>query len=206
MKKYCLIADYALPISMEFFHENSHSKKNVKNFMKKTPLTTTYFLDNKTISEDGIFIESLMGNEDLINDLKDPEQELGELMKVDYFIEENFNRLNAKYLELISAKKKDDKIINQKTAFESDSFDNNSKATNKKIRKKKNELVTLEDYENYYLINNQFIYPDSIPRHYFSLEAKFEISKGEKEYMEKYKDEISINDDYLLNDKIYISF
>ena len=198
--------DYALPISMEFFHENSHSKKNVKNFMKKTPLTTTYFLDNKTISEDGIFIESLMGNEDLINDLKDPEQELGELMKVDYFIEENFNRLNAKYLELISAKKKDDKIINQKTAFESDSFDNNSKATNKKIRKKKNELVTLEDYENYYLINNQFIYPDSIPRHYFSLEAKFEISKGEKEYMEKYKDEISINDDYLLNDKIYISF
>ena len=92
--------------------------------MKKTPLTTTYFLDNKTISEDGIFIESLMGNEDLINDLKDPEQELGELMKVDYFIEENFNRLNAKYLELISAKKKDDKIINQKTAFESDSFDN----------------------------------------------------------------------------------
>ena len=174
--------------------------------MKKTPLTTTYFLDNKTISEDGIFIESLMGNEDLINDLKDPEQELGELMKVDYFIEENFNRLNAKYLELISAKKKDDKIINQKTAFESDSFNNNSKATNKKIRKKKNELVTLKNYENYYLINNQFIYPDSIPRHYFSLEAKFEISKGEKEYMEKYKDEISINDDYLLNDKIYISF
>ena len=114
--------------------------------------------------------------------------------------------MNEKYLELKNAKKKDIKIATHNTSFESDPLRNYNKMENKKIRKKKNELITLEDYENYYLINNQFIYPDSIPHHYYPLGTKFEISEGEKKYREKYKNEIFIKDEDAKKDKIYISF
>ena len=36
-------------------------------------------------------------------------------------------------------------------------------------------------------MNDEFIYPDSIPFHRFLLNEKFEISQAEKEYLEKYK-------------------
>ena len=52
--------------------------------MKITPLTC--FLNNQNIylneREDGIFIESIMGDEDFINDLKNPNNKFGKLMKI----------------------------------------------------------------------------------------------------------------------------
>ncbi len=49
----------------------------------------------------------------------------------------------------------------------------------------------MEDFEHLYLVNGNFIYPDSLPFHdHYYGEAPVEISKGEKEFLEKYKYQI----------------
>ena len=198
----------AFPISMEFFHENSHSKKNSKNFNKSTPLTC--FIDNKIIlldeREDGKFIESIIGNNEFITDLKNPNNKLGELMKIEYFTEENFDKLHQKYEELNKLKNRDNKEINYKKLTESDPSDIDIKIKKKKNIKNVNELKTVNDFENYYLINNQFIYPDSLPYHHYPLGKKFEITEGEKRYLDKYKDQISNVDNDNSNDKKNIDY
>ena len=49
---------------------------------------------------------------------------------------------------------------------------NNINSYNNKQKKIKQELITLEDYENYYLINGNFIYPDSIPYKFYRSNKK----------------------------------
>ena len=88
--------DNALPISMEFFHEkDSHSKKNLKNLYIDSPLYC--YKDNQievlSEAEDGRFIESIIGDNDFILELKNPKNKLGALMKEEYFIGENFKQL-----------------------------------------------------------------------------------------------------------------
>ena len=200
--------DNALPISMEFFHENSHSKKNSKNNSEKSPLSC--FINNETIileaREDGRYIDSIIGDDKFIEELKNPNNKLGELMKVEYFIKEDFHKLNEKYKELIKLKKTEIQKLSHNKIIESYPLNINKNIRNEKIKKNKNELKTLEDFEEYYLINKEFIYPDSIPSHIYPLGEKLEISQGEKEYLEKYKDDIRIEENNNLRYKRKISF
>ena len=164
--------DYALPISIEFFHEkDSYSKRNLKNFYADYKDDKIDILSKQ---EDDGFIESLIGEKNFILALKNPHNKLGDLMKEEYFIGENFDHLYNKYRELME---------NNKNNCEFSDRD-------KKEEKKKNidNLVTLEDYENAYLFNGNFIYPDSLPfhHHYYGEEPE-PLSDGEKAYLEKYK-------------------
>ena len=95
--------DNALPISMEFFHEkDSHSKKNLKNLYTESPLYC--YKDNQidvlSEAEDGRFIESIIGENNFILELKNPKNKLGDLMKEEYFIGENFEQLFNKFKEI----------------------------------------------------------------------------------------------------------
>ena len=173
---------------MEYFHEkDSHSKKSFKNLYIKSPLLC--FKDSKIDileePEDGRFIESIIGSKELISDLKNPDNNLGELMNVDYFIKDNFNDLLSKYNELMNRNSaSNDSSLN--IPVDADKI--KLPKTQKKEKKKESELVTLEDFEEYYLFKGNFIYPDSLPfHHYFYGEKPPIISEGEKQYLKKYE-------------------
>lgn len=184
--------DNALPISIEFFHENSHSKRCNKNLNENTPLTG-YKNDNIFIlkhREDGMFIESIIGDKGFIKELKNNSNKLGKLMKVEYFIDENFNKLYEKFEEVINLKKPGIKISLKNKNIQSDPFDVEVKKEYRKTDIKESELKTLKDFENYYLEDGKFIYPDSIPYREYPLGEQFLISDGERDYRLKYQDEI----------------
>ena len=112
-------------------------------------------------------------------------------MKVIYFTSENFKRLKNKYNEIMKQKTKN--ISGNKT-IKSGCLDGFEK---KKINIKEEELKTLKDFEDYYLENNQFIYPDSIPYQGHRLGDTCKMSQAEKEYREKYKDQIQMKEEVL---------
>ena len=186
--------DCGLVISIEFFHEkDSHSKKSLKNPKIKSPIVCykndicgSILLKE---SEDGRFLESLIGERDFIKALKDPKNKLGELMKLEFFIDKNFEKLHQKFNEIMNKNKS--KIIiepEQNIEEESDSKNNEIKFNESN---KKTELVTLEDYERSFLKNGLFIYPDSLPYHECSIDEVPEpLPKGEIEFLNKYKKEI----------------
>ena len=182
--------DFALPISMEFFHEkDSHSKKSLKNLRIKSPFICYKNEYNASIilkeAEDGQFLESLIGDKEFIKALKDCKNKLGELMRVEYFIDVDFQKLHNKFNEIMKSNKSNNRITTElKNKIESDS-DKTKKDYKLKIKK---DLVTLEDYENYYLFNGIFMYPDSIPYHEYQINEEQKISKGEEEYLKKYED------------------
>ena len=179
--------DYALPITCEFIHEkDSHSKKNFKNRALKSPLfcCKNYKNDNLDEEEDGRFIESIIGDKNFISGLKDHKNNLGSLMDVKYFVAEDFEELHSKYQELMKRNSEQNQISQKKH------FDSDEKFIERKQKKKKNEseLKTLEDFEDYYLFNGVFLYPDSFPfhEHYYG-DKPFEKSEGEKEFLKKYE-------------------
>ena len=96
--------------------------------------------------------------------------------------------------EIIILKKSDIKSSFPNKNIESDPFDIEVKNENKKRDIQENELKTLEDFENYYLENNVFIYPDSIPYREYRLGENFEISDGERDFRNKYKNDILMPD------------
>jgi hypothetical protein len=112
-------------------------------------------------------------------------------MKVEYFIGEDFEALNKKYKDLIG----NNNLLNNETSSIR-KIDNYKITKNKKIKKKPSDLKTLEDFENYYLFDGNFIYPDSLPSHdyYDSNNSKGknykEFIEIEKEFLNKYKDAI----------------
>ena len=130
-------------------------------------------------------------------------------MQLEFFIDEDFHKLHEKYKELINLKNPGIKMISNNKNIESDPlhigdkneievFQKNEdempeppkKKNTQKEEKKEEDLKTLEDFENFYLINKSFIYPDSLPFHEYPLdEEKREITKAEKEYLDKYKNE-----------------
>ena len=112
-------------------------------------------------------------------------------MRVIYFTSENFERLKNKYNEIINPKTKN---ISGNKIIESDGLDGSKK---KKINIKDEELKTLKDFEDYYLENNEFIYPDSIPYQGHRLGDTCKMSQAEKEYREKYKDQIQMKEEVL---------
>ena len=195
--------DSALPISMEFFHENSHSKRCNKNLKENTPLTG--FKNNKIIilkdREDGMYIESLIADKRIIDELKDKNNKLGQLMRVEYFIQENFDILHEKFKEIIKLKKPEIISYLSNKNIQSDPLNIEEKKENKKIDMKESELKTLEDFENYYLENKEFIYPDSIPYREYPLGEEIEITDGERDFRDKYKNDILMPDNQALGIK-----
>ena len=181
--------DNALPISMEFFHEKDfHSKKSLKNLHIISPISCFKFNRNEilNVEEDGKFLESIIGDNDFILQLKNPINNLGELMEVEYFISENFDKLKNEFNELNNlAKEKYKKIYNSQNEADS----NEQKKSQIKV-KKTNSLKTLKDFEDTYLCNGKFVYPDSLPFHSYNYGEKLEISDAEQEYLDKYKDAI----------------
>ena len=182
--------DNALPISSEFFHEkDSHSKKNLKNLHLKSPIIC--YINNKidilSEPEDGRFIESILGNKEFIKDLKNPNKKLGELMNVDYFTKNNFEELHKKYDELTVNQVSNQSAPVNKIA-DNDEIKNPDSNEPKNNKNKNSELITCKDFEDFYLINGCFVYPDSLPFHhnYYGEEPE-KISVGEKEYLDKYK-------------------
>ena len=200
--------DNALPISMEFFHENSHSKKSNKNLNENTPLTS--YRNNNIIiledREDGRFIESIIGNKEFIVELKNRDNKLGKLMNIEYFIAENFDELHKKFNEIINLKKAGIKSSLSNKNIQSDPVDVDIRKENRKTKLKESELKTLEDFENYYLENNEFIFPDSIPYHEYPLGEKFVMTEGEKEFRLKYKDDILLEDNQVQGVKMKIMY
>ena len=202
--------DNAFPISIECFHENSHEKKNSKNKEEKTPLTS--FKDDSIIiinkREDGKYIESIIGNEEFLNELKKPKNKLGKLMKVKYFIKENFNKLHSKFEEIIKLNKENDsKISTNKNIIESSlQYDSYIEKEDKKSENNYKELKTVEDFERHYLVNNEFIYPDSVPYHEYKLGQKFEISQAEKDYLKKYENCMKFMDTETFGFEVKISY
>ena len=179
--------DHALPISMECFHEkDSHGKKNLKNLRIESPIICYRREFGCSVqlkqSEDGKFLESLIGNEDFIDELKNAKNKLGELMEIKYFIDKDFTKLHEKYNELMNKKKSEEKVDEKNSELDS------KKEKQLIVRKNKNELKTLDDFEKYYLINGIFIYPDSLPSGEFPINCKPPtITQGEKDYLNKYK-------------------
>ena len=184
----------AFPISIEYFHEKiSNSKKYFKNFETDSPVV--YYI-NKTIIKDepkeGKIIESLIGDIKFIKNLEESENDLGELMEIKYFIDEDFNNLYEKYKEIMNSKNPEqlDKKIENKN-----NLDNNEKIeiTNKNdenngIILSGKKLETLEDFENAYLVRGYFVYPDSLPIHEYAIgEEPKKLSKGEQDYLDKYR-------------------
>ena len=119
-------------------------------------------------------------------------------MKVDYFIKEDFNELYEKFTKIIPKKIKTSQKLSHQKNVESDPLETDSIIEEDKKSKKEDELVTLEDFEEYYLEDGIFVYPDSIPFHKYPYGKKIEISEGEKAYLEKYKEQINfdINNKY----------
>ena len=141
-------------------------------------------------SKQGRFLESLIGNEEFIDELKKSDNNLGELMKIEYFIDKDFKKLHKKYEELKKQKESNDsQEENEKQNIELDAI------IQKKFvkAKKKEELVTLEDYENYYLRDGCFVYPYSLPWHEYPInETPPKKPSGELRFLEKYQKEIEL--------------
>ena len=45
----------------------------------------------------------------------------------------------------------------------------------------------MEDYEDFYLFDGVFIYPDSYPFHSHHYGEKYEMPEGKKQFLEKYE-------------------
>ena len=177
----------ALPISMEFFHEkDSHSKKSLKNLHIISPIYCFKFNRNEKLKfpEDGKFVESIIGEDLLILTLKDPINQLGELMKIKYFTANNFDELKLKLKELDEINKEDFK---KKYESQNETDSNIIEKKTSKI-KKSTELKTLKDYENAYLSRGKFVYPDSIPFHSYEYGKEKEIEGAERDYLDKNKE------------------
>ena len=180
--------NFALVISMEFFHEkDSHSKKNLKNLHIKSPI---YCIKNNKIvklneAEDGRFIESFIGDNKFILELKHSYYQLGELMDIKYFINENFSQLHSKFKDLTAIMNNRIKKMIQNNN-ENDSIQN-KKESNKLKKKWPEKFETVEDFKSAYLFNGNFVYPYSIPFHSFDYgQESEEISDAEKEYLKMY--------------------
>ena len=195
--------DFAFPISMEFFLEkDSHSKKNLKNQKIKIPIVAfskAHNLSKKlSESEDGNYIESLIGSIEFINKLKDCENHFAELMDIKYFIDKNFELLHKKYNELSKKTSNFSGNINESQNIKLDSKEY-------KFDKHKNpdELVTLKDYEDYYLHNGAFAYPGSLP--WYTYPVNTEPPKrpdGEIQFLKKYAKEIEFGRKFHLGEEI----
>ena len=186
ISEYFMGKNKAFPISLEFFcTKGFNSKKDFKNYKKDN--SVIYYIDKtnlKDIPEDGKFIESIIGDVKFFEKLKNSENNLGELMDIKYFIDKDFTKLHNKFCDIIKSNNKGKLDKNSENKNKKNLFQLN----NDKTISNENNLETLEDFENAYLVNGYFVYPDSFPiyEHAIGEEPK-PISKGEQEFLDKYQ-------------------
>ena len=132
--------DFAFPIFIEFFHEkDSHSKKSLKNLRIKSPIVCYKNDYNASIileeAEDGTFLESLIGDQEFIIELKKFNNKLGELMKIEYFTDIDFHNLHEKFNKIMKLNKSNNLIItelNNENESDSDKTKKGNKLKSKK--------------------------------------------------------------------------
>ena len=110
MSKYYIpenIDDYVFIVNILFLHENSsHNKEKMLNIIADSPIIylDEHFKNNIFIyqnyineGEAGYLVESFIGSRKIINGLINPNNNLGVLLKVEYFNQDNFDELLSKY-------------------------------------------------------------------------------------------------------------
>ena len=119
-------------------------------------------------------------------------------MDIKYFIDENFELLHKKYDEISKNTSNFSGSINERQ---------NNKLYSKEYKFDKNknpdELVTLKDYEDYYLHNGAFAYPGSLP--WYTYPVNTEPPKrpdGEIQFLKKYAKEIEFGRKFHLGEEI----
>ena len=217
--------DYAVPISAELLHErNGHSKKIKKNNRKSSPL---YFykrrnyikadkdyqksdVEKEEKGEAGLLIEYFIRykKKSLVKELKFNHIFGNIINNVNLFTKKNFKDLYQEINNLKGLKKQtmEHKLSNVGDLDENLIENKNEIIIEENINKKKNELTdqSLLYYENKYLLNGKFVYPDSIPVNYIpynKLKDNKEIPFGLKEYIKKYKEAIIKGKNYHYGEK-----
>ena len=172
---------------MEFFYQKDLYFKNSLNNLNNLNIKNPYidFVKEQNLKlVDGKYLESLIGCKEFIDELKNYRNHLGELLEIKHFIDKDFKKLQEKFDELI--KEKNPNFFKNINKIQNNEL-NSNKTTIINKRKKKEELVTLQDYEKYYLQNGIFVYSDSIPWRTYPVNTEPpEIPEGEKQFLEKY--------------------
>ena len=114
------IDDYAFIINILFIHENSsHNKEKLLNLNIESPVIylnenfiRDFMLldDNLERGEAGFFVENFIAEPKIMDKLIDPQNKLGKLLKVEYFIENNFDKLLEKFNSLTEKYEKNSSV------------------------------------------------------------------------------------------------
>ena len=114
------IDDYAFIINILFIHENSsHNKEKLLNLNIESPVIylnenfiRDFMLldDNLERGEAGFFVENFIAEPKIMDKLVDPQNKLGKLLKVEYFIENNFDKLLEKFNSLTEKYEKNSSV------------------------------------------------------------------------------------------------
>ena len=97
------IDDYAFIINLLFLKANSsHDKERFKNIKVDSPvilldknLEKNFIINDEKVEkgETGYLVQNFIGDKKKVDKLLNPEYKFGKLLKVEYFIENNFNTL-----------------------------------------------------------------------------------------------------------------
>ena len=101
--------DLAFIINFENLHENfSHNKEELLNIKKSPTLyfnlnfqfSFIYHYDTEEYGEAGRFVETFIGKEILIEEMKKPKYKMGKFLKVEYYVDKNFDALLKGFREV----------------------------------------------------------------------------------------------------------
>ena len=197
-----------IPISMELLHEkNGHSKRMCKNKRNKSPM---YFFEKNNLiqleeskqrkigeeGESGRIVEYFIkyDNNNFVDELKKNFIYGDIINNTKYFTNNNFKELYEKMKSILTISK-DTKInnkSNQSFCLISDEMKENENEEQERINIfEKFDETKLQYYEKRYLVRGKyFVYPDSIPFIYPSIDGSYNIPQGLQHYLDKYAKQI----------------
>ena len=155
----CKIEDkknLAFLINLENLHENfSHNKEEIINikisptlfFNNNYELSKIYHYDTNNFGEAGRLLEAFIANEDLIDEMKKTEYEMGVFLDVKYYIDINFNGLIDGF-KIISNKQK-----NKPNSDSNEPSDNNNNNNNNIINISTSKEIKNEELPEANLLN-----------------------------------------------------
>ena len=96
-----IINNYAFVLNLENLHESfSHNKEHIVNFQESSTLyinrnlkSEIYDCNSKDYGEDGKLVESFIGPTKLVEELQKIKFEMGNFLKINYFIDKDFSKL-----------------------------------------------------------------------------------------------------------------
>ena len=153
--------DFTFILNLYFLHESSsHIKEKLINKKQKSPI---YFMDknlNPSINlsdidfdseEDGYFTDNFIADRNILLGLVDCNNSFGDLLKIDYFIDKNFNKLIDEYKSRISQKKLKEKKENIEEEILYSSFRNEKRNTRKilELDDKKRDICGFSNKDTY---------------------------------------------------------